>query len=512
MKLRGYQADAINRLKQAFVKGWLAAILMAPTGAGKTAIARAIMIAALAKNNRIFFVVDSLELIDQAVDTFKSIQGDEWESLIGVMQADHPMSNPSAPIQVCSIQTLRGRWENLYHAYMPDLVIIDEAHVIHKAHKTIIDWCKANSVKVIGLTATPFRQGLGDLFDGVVRTITTRELIEQGYLVPFQAYSLFDPDMDGVKKTGGDFNINQLRQIMADKGVVGDIVQHWMRLAHNRRTLIFVPTRANSRELIEEFQKFGIAAAHVDGETPRQERDEIIQKFRNGEYQVLSNVMVLTKGFDAPECDCVILARPTLSLAMHIQMCGRGLRTAPGKADCLFLDHSGNLLRHGMPDRDLPTDLDGNDIAWGESNKPQKKEIACEGCGYLTAKVICPACEFDRSVLFQGPRQDRLEIINGELVQLPTKTQPDKKKAKPSPTKRLKPNDLYAEALWHARSTGKKDGWAIHFVKGITGQVPGNIGICQPRQPSAETKRLFKFWQIKASKSFQKQKQEGAVL
>ncbi|HDQ4114483.1 TPA: DEAD/DEAH box helicase family protein [Pseudomonas aeruginosa] len=329
--LRQYQSDALNDLRRGIRDGHLVQMLMAPTGAGKTTIASAMKIGACAKGKRAFFIVDSLELVDQAAKRFYE---DGLE--VGVIQGDHSWTDYSKPIQVCTIQTLRSRWKDLADHLKPDLVVIDEAHVLHKMHQEIITECVGRKIPVIGLSATPFRKGLGRVFGRLVVSATLAELTDQGFLVPANCYAPSIPDLKGIKtSTDGDWAEDALAEVMGSAKIMGDVVTNWLQLAKGRQTVVFGCNVAHSRELARQFTEAGILAAHVDGYMDELERAKIIKNFRHGSIRVLCNVAVLTKGFDAPETSCVVLARPTKSLMMHYQMMGRGLRTADGKKDCL---------------------------------------------------------------------------------------------------------------------------------------------------------------------------------
>lgn len=488
--LRPYQVNIASRVDSFSGRGnhGVSVLIEAPTGAGKTTIASAMTKDRVERGERVYFVVDSIELIDQTLDRFVA------DGLrCGVIQADHWATASSAPVQICSVQTLRNRWKDIPDSLRPDTTFIDEAHVIHKTHEEIIKWCLDNNKDVYGLSATPYRKGLGKLFTTLITEVTVRELIEQGYLSPYICYAPYTPDLKGVRTQAGDYAVPELDRIMGDAQVVGQIVETWVRHAFNRRTLIFVPTRAASRTLIEKFVEAGIAAAHVDGETPRAERDEIIRQFRAGEIQVLSNVAVLTKGFDAPEVDCIVFARPTKSLALYRQMVGRGLRTAKGKDNCLILDHSGNVLRCGLPDEPLDLQLDMGDIVRNEAKAGDKPKLPCQACGFLTQFVKCPACEFERVNFGYPDKKVELKAVDGELVFIDAPVSP-----KPGKYDHLDPADLYNQALWHTRMKGWSDGWAYHFVKGITNQNPPRLG--KPAQPTAEVMRLIKYWTIKNAK------------
>lgn len=329
--LRPYQSEAMNELRRGIRDGELVQMLMAPTGAGKTTIASAMKQGACAKGKRAFFIVDSLELVDQAATRFYE---DGLE--VGVIQGDHSWTDYSKPIQVCTIQTLRSRWQGLPDYLKPDLVVIDEAHVLHKMHKEIIEECVERKIPVIGLSATPFRKGLGRVFGRLVVSATLAELTDQGFLVPAHCYAPSIPDLKGIKTSAdGDWADDALAEVMGSAKIMGDVVTNWLQLAKGRQTVVFGCNVAHSRELARQFTEAGILAAHVDGYMDELERAKIIKNYRHGSIRVLCNVAVLTKGFDAPETSCVVLARPTKSLMMHYQMMGRGLRTADGKKDCL---------------------------------------------------------------------------------------------------------------------------------------------------------------------------------
>lgn len=331
-ELRPYQTESLNSLRRNISCGILAQMLQLATGGGKTQIASAVMAGAASKGKRAYFVVDSLELVDQAAERFR---GDGMR--VGIIQGQHEDTDYSRPIQVATIQTLRNRWGRIASWLKPDVVVIDEAHVLYSAHEEIIAECKRQRVPVIGLSATPFRKGLGKHFEALVVGATTSGLTSQGYLVPATCYAPFIPNLEGIKtKANGDWQEDALAEYMGDASIVGDVIDHWFKLGEDRQTLVFAANVAHSRLLCDRFLAAGVKAAHVDGyDTDKVGRTAKINAFRSGEIKVLCNVGVLTKGFDAPETGCVVMARPTKSLMMHIQMIGRGLRTAPGKQDCL---------------------------------------------------------------------------------------------------------------------------------------------------------------------------------
>lgn len=488
-QLRPYQMDAMHQLRSGIRDGHLAQLLMAPTGSGKTTIASAIKQGAAGKGKRSMFIVDSLELVDQAAGRFLADGLD-----VGVIQGNHPMTNYRRPIQVATIQTLRNRWPEMAEATKPHLVVIDEAHVLHQMHETIIAECKAKGIPVIGLSATPFRQGLGKVFDRLVVSVTASELMELGFLCRARCYAPYIPDLTGVKTSGnGDWADDALAEIMGDSKLVGDVVENWLKLAEGRQTIVFGSNVAHSRALADAFARCGIRSAHIDGyERDPEARTATINAFRRGDIQVLCNVAVLTKGFDAPETSCVVLARPTKSLMLHIQMLGRGLRPAPGKDNCIIIDHAGNCIRNGLPDDTLPTVLDDGKIKHNLDRKQreEKEPVAkpCASCGYVSTRHACPMCGF------KPEHRKDVEVVDGVLYELTKEAQ---KKVKFDADQLAA---LYSEMLGYARAKGYADGWAFHKCREYAGRAPRNTRQIDARQPSDKTLNIIKHLQIKAAK------------
>ncbi|MBA5014461.1 DEAD/DEAH box helicase [Pseudomonas aeruginosa] len=485
--LRPYQDQALNELRRGIRDGILVQMLMAPTGAGKTTIASAMKQGACAKGRRAFFIVDSLELVDQAASRFYQ---DGLQ--VGVIQGDHTWTDYSKPVQVCTIQTLRSRWKDLADHLKPDLVVIDEAHVLHKMHKEIIAECVERKIPVVGLSATPFRKGLGQIFGRLVVTASLSDLTQQGYLVPAECYAPHIPDMKGVKTTAdGDWAEDALAEVMGSAKIMGDVVTNWIMHAKDRQTVVFACNVAHSRELARQFNTAGILAAHVDGYMDEQERAKIIKNFRHGSIRVLCNVAVLTKGFDAPETSCVVLARPTKSLMMHYQMMGRGLRPAEGKSDCIIIDHAGNCLRNGVPTEPLPTELDdgaGKNSDRRDRNKEKAERLPrpCPKCSHLFATSICPACGF------KPQAHEDVEWVDGKLVPIGS----SKKRTFSTEEKR----DIYAQLLGYAQQHMLKPGWAYFKCQEYCGSAPGATKSVAPKRPSPEIEKWVRHINIKWAK------------
>lgn len=485
--LRPYQNNALNALRAGIAQGNKTQILMLPTGAGKTTVASSMFQGAMRKGKRVLFIVDTIELIDQTVQRFAADGMD-----VGVIQGQHALTDYSKPVQIATIQTLRNRWEEMARWMRFDLVVIDEAHVIHQQHQEIIKHCIDSKIPVIGLSATPFRKGMGKAFDSLVVGTSVEELTNDGFLVPATCYAPFIPNLKGVKKNkDGDWQDDAIAEYMGEATIVGGVIEKWLQLGENRQTLVFGANRAHAHLLCDQFKQNGVNAEYVDGKTEKEEREQIISAYRRGDIKVLCNIGVLTKGFDAPETGCVVIARPTKSMMMHLQIIGRGLRPAPGKVDCIVIDHAGNCLRNGLPTDELPAALDDGKAA---NSNPDRKEAddstptpkACQSCGYVKTQHKCPKCGFAPEA-----RQD-VEARDGDLVEVTSG-----KKKDWTPERKAK---LYSELLGYAQTKGYKPGWAFMKCKEFIGSAPRNTRQIAPSHPSDETMRIVKHLNIKAAK------------
>jgi DNA or RNA helicases of superfamily II len=484
-ELRPHQVKAIKELRHAIGKeGVKRVMLMLATGAGKTVIAAAIIRMAREKGNRVLFVVDAISLIDQTVQSFY----DEGICEIGVIQADHPMTEWSRPVQVASVQTLKNRG-------MPkaDLVIIDEAHCQHEfMNKTMADpeWEK---VPFIGLSATPWSKGLGNVFQKLIVPVTMQQLMDDKYLCPFRVFAAEHPDLSGVKMVRGDYHEGQLADVMNDGALIADIVATWARLGEGRPTLCFCVDRAHAKQVQLRFEDAGVPAGYIDAFTPDSERRAIRRKLDAGEIKVVCNIGCLTKGVDWA-IGCIILARPTRSEMLYVQMVGRGLRVNEGIPDCIILDHADNTLRMGFV-----TDLNHAEMCTakrGERGKVERKEAlpkecAGPGCGFIKPPKVkeCPVCGFAPNA------QSDIEEEDGELVEVtPGKT------AKAKATMVDKQRWL-AELNCIARERGYNPNWASQQYRSKFGVWPNqlNRSVVEPAGP--EVRSYVRSQQIRYAKS-----------
>lgn len=440
---RPHQERALAMLRESLARGARRPCLRLATGAGKTFIASLIVRGALAKGNRVCFTVPALSLIDQTVEAFEA----EGIHHIGVLQGDHPRTDPTAPVQVASVQTLARR-----DFPAASVVIVDECH---RFAKPIVRWMEARpEVRFIGLTATPGRAGMAKEWDALVPGATTRELIDAKILSPFRVFAPSHPDLSGVKTVAGDYHEGQLAEVMGSAGLVADVVSTWALKAEGRPTLVFAVDRAHAKKLQAEFEAAGVPTGYVDAYTSDVERRLVADRFRRGQLPVVCNVGCLTTGVDW-DVRCIVMARPTQSEMLYVQMIGRGLRTAPGKDDCLILDHSDTTLRLGFVD-----EITFDRLPKGKSEEKARKRSEplpkdCSACGFVKpAKVHqCPACGF------KPEARSGVQTAEGELVELGATSKPK------VPTKAEKQR-FWSMALWLDNDRGKGGRLAKALYKG----------------------------------------------
>lgn len=478
--LRPHQKTAIEGLRRSLGKGNRRTILQAPTGFGKTITAAKIIEMAHAKGNKVLFTVPRLSLVDQAVEEFER----EGLGPIGVIQADHPRTDPDAPLQVASIQTLVRRYDGLAKEF--GLVLVDECHELFKV---IIRMLHEWPCHFVGLSATPWTKSLGKHWDDLVVAATIGSLIDDGYLSRFTAFAPATPDLSGVKVKRGEYDESQLSEVMEEKGLVASVVDTWLEKGQDRPTLLFGVNRAHAATLREKFERAGISAGYCDAYTDVVERKVLADRFRAGEVKVACSVRTLTTGIDWP-VSCIIDAAPTRSEMLHVQKIGRGLRINPGTEDCLILDHAGNSLRLG-----LVTDIHHTTLDRGEPRQESDKEKAkplpkeCSQCGALHTGTLCPVCGHERKT----PWSD-VQEFDGSLVELSSGY-----KSKLAVTS--DEQEFYSMALWLDVRRQKEGKLALGLFRERFGKWPRNL-LKIPVEPS----RDFLNWEQASRRRYRERK------
>lgn len=461
--LRGYQQTAIHSAKGIYAKGKRRFVIYGPTGSGKTILAESFIRGAIAKGSRVAFIANRIGLVLQASEHLARAGINH-----GIMQGQNTMFLDQ-PVLVCSIQTIDRRG-------LPrvDLIVIDECHGVpgSKAYRDLI--FANQDIPIIGLSATPFAKGMAKtypelggnpLFEGMVVSATIRELIEQGFLVDCDIYAPSEPDLSGVKLQKNQFGEMDYREqdlgAAVDKPqLIGDIVTHWKRMAGGKPTVCFATNILHSKHITESFLGAGVAAEHIDCYTEDDERKAIMARVSSGKTVVISNVGILTEGWDFPACSVMILARPTKSLIRWIQMAGRILRPFEGKVKGMILDHSGSTHGLGYPTDDLPLQLnDGSPTKAGQKDeKEEPVSKKCPACSYMKPPGAhkCPKCGF------APERQNKIKTEEGELALVNRKKKPDMGDKQ----------TIYSQLLGVQRARGYSSGWVAQKYHTIFGVWP----------------------------------------
>ena len=396
MSLRPYQLEAITATHERWADDRSTLVVMA-TGTGKTFTASTIVSDRVAEG-RILWLAHREELLEQAAETLRDRVGLESNLEKASSYAPRePELYEHAPVVVASVQTMRGQrlWSWDRDAFAT--IVVDEAHhTPAKTYRDILAWFE--DAKVLGLTATPDRGdevGLGACFDSVAYEYPILRGIREGYLCDIvqKTVECADLDLSDVRTVAGDLNQGQLEQAMMDGGVLHQIAAPLVEQAGDRQTLVFTAGVEQAHALTDVLANYlsdtGKVAA-VDGTTAKEDRAEIVRKYRDGSIQFLLNCQVYTEGFDAPETACIAVARPTKSRALYAQMLGRGTRIAEGKENALVLDFVGNAGRHTLVN---PTDV----LAGKPLPDPVARDVAgLVAQGKPTAEALAEAEEMAR--------------------------------------------------------------------------------------------------------------------
>ena len=366
---------------------------VATVGFGKT-IALSLL---CARYQRSVVIQHRVELLDQNRSKFQRVAPDAHTSTFA---ADYKRWARDGHT-FAMMQTLVGCLDQMHPV---DLLVIDEAHHVEAAsYLAIIERARElnPNVHVLGATATPERgdgKSLRSIFTNVADVVSLTEMIHAGFLVKPITYIVeigMEEEIRKLKKGKDEFNMNAAAELMNVELVTEKVVEKWMELAADRRTIGFATNVAHSIRMMEAFRSAGVSAEHVDGKTPKGLRKAIWRRLRTGDTQMVWNCGVATEGFDEPSIGCVILDRPSMHRSTMIQMIGRGLRTIsepekyPGiiKTDCIILDFGASLSTHGS--LEIEGDIDGTNGKKGEA--PMKDCPTCEtsipaGCR------VCPIC------------------------------------------------------------------------------------------------------------------------
>lgn len=434
-QLRPYQIDVVNRVHQAWAEGARAPCVVLPCGAGKSCLVADMARRTTWKGNRVLFLVHRKELVDQIVRTFIG-----W----------------GVDMEYCTVGMVQTITRRIHKMRPPSLIITDENHhSLAASYRRIYDaFPKAYRV---GVTATPVRlngDGLGDVNDRLIIGVSAKWLIENHFLAPYDYYAPSVADLTGLHVKQGEYVASEIESRLMSSAIYGDVIANYKNLGRNEKAICYCASIKHSKAVAEAFSKAGIPAVHLDGETPKPERNRIITDFRAGKIRVLCNVDLISEGFDVPDCGCAILLRPTKSLTLYIQQSMRCMRYMPGK-QAVIIDHVGNYARFGMPD---------DDREWSLEKKDRTKKAPRE---QNDVKIVtCPECfrVFEPNELRQCPwcgaplpkKVREIQEKAAELVRIEGFT-----------LRYTQPSDCktYAELQAYGKQHGYKPGWAWHQAR-----------------------------------------------
>jgi superfamily II DNA or RNA helicase len=351
-----------------------------PTGTGKTRLFTSIISDIKAwgilkqQEPKILIIAHRVELIEQISENL-----DKYKVNHGII-AGGKERNLRPLVQVASIQTITHRTnKDVACSLGVDFIIIDEAHhSTANSYKKL--WDLYPNAKKLGVTATPWRMnhlGFISIYDKLLVSKSIKDFIKEGWLAPYCYYSIKDnsgirQDIRGIDEFDieGDYKVSALERVMDKVSIRANLLDSYLRLANGKKGIIYSISRIHSDHICEEYKRAGINIVRIDSETPREERRMYVQRFRNGQIDIIVNVDIFSEGFDCPDIEFIQLARPTKSLVKYLQQVGRGLRPTPGKGKCIILDNVGSHLEFDLPnaDRDWETEFKGKSI-------PKKKHV-----------------------------------------------------------------------------------------------------------------------------------------
>lgn len=364
-------------------------------GGGKSIIQADISRSATNKHNNVLFLVHRKELCEQITGTFTA-QG--------------------VDMSLCSVSMVQTVSRHIDRIQIPKIIITDEAHHSTAASYKKIYEAFPDALR-LGFTATPCRLnkgGLGEVYDDLITSVSTKWLIEHEYLSPYKYYSVKLADTSGLHIKAGDYKADEVAELMQNKEIYGGTVEQWERLAKNKKTIAYCASVEAAEQTAAEFRRAGYTAEALSGNTPKELRAQIMQDFRDSKIMILTNCELFGEGLDVPDCECTVLLRPTQSLTLYIQQSMRSMRYMPGKT-AIIIDHVGNCYLHGLPD---------DDREWTLEPKHKQESIVkireCPNCYavYPPTEDKCPYCGY--AAVKEVQRKEK-EVIEIDLVELQRK-------------------------------------------------------------------------------------------
>lgn len=359
MELREYQKNIYDKVRDCFVDGKKRVLVVAPCGAGKSYLFAAMTERASSKG-AVLILCHRRELIDQHKQLFSDL---------GIT---------SNNIRIESVFT---EVNHLGEYPTPSMIVVDEAHLSRAdSWQRVLSYYNTYTV---GFSGTPCRldnKPLGDLYEVMVETVDVAWLIEHKYLSPYKYYAPMTVDTDNITVRAGDYSVVELDALMRDRVIYGNVIENYKKYANGLKTIVYCTSIKHAQEVASVFVENGFSAASIDSTVENSSRSQIMKDFRSGKITVLCNCGIISEGISIPDCTCVMLLRPTESLALNTQQAMRCMRYRPGKT-AIIIDCVGNYARHGLPD---------TKHEWSLTVPPKKRRVMDEKCNFTIR--VCQKC------------------------------------------------------------------------------------------------------------------------
>lgn len=440
-QLHPYQANLVKQARSKFAEGIKSILIVSPAGSGKSVVIAEIARLAVEKGGQVMFMVHRQELVNQITESFEE---------------------NSVDLNHTTIMTVGKIVNRLETLPKPTLIITDETHHSKaKTYRRIYDYY--SDVPKLGFSATPWRlsgAGLDDIYDEMIEGPDVRWLIDNRYLAPFKYYSVKLVDDSVLKKAStGDYSNKSIDEAIG-KTVFGDVVATYMKKTPNEQAIVYAHDVEYSKAIAAEFRANNISSVHADAKTPKKERDQIMSDFKSGKIKVLSNVDLISEGFNVPDCTVVIMLRPTQSLVLDVQQGMRSMRYKPDK-QATIIDHVANYTRFGLPDTPREWSLEGRPKK--KSKKPDGPMLkTCLNCyAVITVQcTVCPQCGAEIEIKSKGLDHEQAELEEVQTFSLVT-DYADVEYAQMKPEDAKSVEELYKIA----KARGYKPGWA--YMQGM---------------------------------------------
>ena len=437
-QLHDYQNKLVNSARNNLAQGNHSVLLVSPAGSGKSVIIAEIARLATEKNGHVLFMVHRKELIEQITGSFHTNE---------------------VQMENTTIMTVGRIVNRLDQLPKPSLIITDETHhSLAKTYRDIYDYYA--DVPRLGFTASPWRmsgQGFTDVYESMVEGPQVEWLIDNNFLAPYKYYSVNLINEDKLKKSStGDYTKNSIDDAIGGT-IYGDVIQNYRKLADGKQAIVYCHSVDFSKEVAEAFRSEGIAAEHADAKTSKVEREKIMSDFRSGALKVLCNVDLISEGFNVPDCEVVILLRPTESLVLHIQQSMRSMRYKPGKR-AIIIDHVANYLKHGLPDTPRKWTLEERERKGNEKTDSDAIPIKqCPQCMSVMLSSIS-ICECGHEFIAER----NMEVEEAELVEI---TKDFTLQANYIVTKSVDELSTMEELKAYRKAKNYKPGWVYYQAK-----------------------------------------------